>query len=191
MEALEAIRTRRMLPRVHADLPPRERIEELLELAVRAPTHHQTEPWRFIVLAGKERDRLARVIADEASSRGADRAGAEADAAGKVERAPVLIVCTCDLSRAKAEDKVYEQEEIVSAAMAMQNMLIGAPDLGLGVMLRTGPAAYHASAAEHLELGPDEVIVGILYVGLPAADRAQTPRAQASERTRWLGWPQA
>ena len=50
----------------------KEEIAELLDLAVRAPNHHATEPWRFHVLAGAERDRLARAIADEAIESGAE-----------------------------------------------------------------------------------------------------------------------
>ncbi len=185
MDAIEAIRTRRMLPRVGDEPPTREQIAELLELAVRAPNHHLTEPWRFCVLTGAERDRLARAIADEAVSRGVDPAEAAADGAKKVSRAPVIVVFTCVPSDAP---DVVEQEEIASVAMAMQNFLLGAYASGLGAMLRTGAAAYHPSIREHLGLAPNELVVGIVYLGYSVADRALTPRAPSSERTRWLGW---
>ena len=69
-----------MIPRVGPDAPTREEIEELLELAVRAPNHHRTEPWRFYVVAGDERKRLANAIADEAIESGTDSARAHDDA---------------------------------------------------------------------------------------------------------------
>jgi nitroreductase len=184
MDALEAIRTRRMIPRVDAQPPPRAHIEELLDLAVRAPNHHRTEPWRFYVLAGDERDRLARAIADEAIEGGAEPERAEADAKAKVERAPVIVVFTAMPSD---DPKVIHQEEIVSVAMAMQNFVPGAHATGLGAMLRTGTTAYHPAVNAHLELAPDEKVVGFVYLGYPAGDRAQTQRLPASERTRWHG----
>jgi nitroreductase len=174
-----------MLPKVGEDAPTRKEVAELLELAVRAPNHHLTEPWRFYVLKGAEKDRLTRAITDEAVARGVDPAEAAADGAKKVARAPVIVLFTCVPSDAA---DVVEQEEIASVAMAMQNFLLGAHASGLGAMLRTGPAAYHRSIREHLDLAPNERVVGFVYLGYPAGERALTPRVPSSERTRWLGW---
>jgi len=185
VDVFEAIRTRRMLPKVGDEPPTREQIAELLELAVRAPSHHLTEPWRFYVLMGVERERLGRAITDEAVSRGVDPAEAAADAAKKVARAPVIVVFTCVPSDAA---DVVEQEEIASVAMAMQNFLLGAHASGLGAMMRTGPAAYHGSIREHLDLAPNERVVGFVYLGYAHGERALTPRTPSQQHTRWLGW---
>ena len=175
-----------MIPRVHGDVPSRTEIEELLDLAVRAPNHHRTEPWRFCVLVADERERLARAIADElVDSKGADPAAALDEGRAKVDRAPVIVVFTAIPS---SDPKVVVQEEIASVAMAIENFLIGAHAKGLGAMLRTGAAAYHPSIREHLGLAPTEVVVGIAYCGPPAADRPVTERAPATEKTTWLGW---
>jgi nitroreductase len=174
-----------MLPRVGPDAPSREEIAELLELAVRAPNHHRTEPWRFIVLAGAARERLARAITDEAIDAGAEAERARADAAAKVDRAPVIVVFT---SVPSDDPKVVEQEELASVAMAMENFLLAAYASGFGAMLRTGPAAYHPSISEHLELAANETVVGFVYLGYPAAEREPTERTPATQRTRWLGF---
>jgi nitroreductase len=174
-----------MLPKVGEERPTREQIAELLDAAVRAPNHHLTEPWRFYVLAGSERDRLARAIAGEAIARGVAQAEAEADAAKKVGRAPVIVVFTC--LPGEGPD-VVEQEEMAAVAMAVQNFLLAAHAKGLGAMLRTGPAAYHDAIRDHLPLDKRERVVGFVYLGFPAGERALTPRAGAAERTRWLGW---
>lgn len=174
-----------MIPRVGPEAPTRAEIAELLELAVRAPNHHRTEPWRFHVLAGAERERLARAIEADAVDTGADAERARRDAIAKAERAPVIVVFTV----APSEDpKVVGQEELVSVAMAMQNFLLGAYAKGLGAMLRTGGAAYHPAVNEHLGLDADEQVVGFVYLGYPAGERAATERAPSSEKTRWLGF---
>jgi nitroreductase len=185
VEAIEAILQRRMIPRVGPDAPSREEIAELLELAVRAPNHHRTEPWRFHVLAGAERERLARVIEAEAIESGAEPARARDDAWAKVDRAPVIVVFTVIPSD---DPKVVREEEFASVAMAMQNFLLGAYAKGLGAMLRTGTAAYNPIVREHLGLEPDEHVVGFVYLGYPAGERATTERVPGSEKTRWLGF---
>jgi nitroreductase len=185
VDAIEAIRERRMIPRVGPDAPSKSEIAELLELAVRAPNHHRTEPWRFHVLAGAERERLARLIEADAIDSGAGADRARDDARAKVERAPVIVVFTVVPSD---DPKVIEQEEFVSVAMAMQNFLLGAYARGLGAMLRTGSAAYHPRAAELLGLAPDERVVGLVYLGYPAGERAATERVPASGKTSWLGF---
>ncbi len=174
-----------MRPRVGSQQPDRADIEELLELAVRAPSHHLTEPWRFYVLAGPERERLARAIAQASIEEGGDPEVAHADAAKKVERAPVIVVFTCEPS---ASDEAVEREEFASVAMAIENFLIGAHAKGLGAMLRTGPAAYRPAIRTQLELAETEEVVGFVYLGLPEGSRAPTPRRPASELTTWLGW---
>ena len=173
-----------MIPRVGEEAPSRQEIEELLELAVRAPNHHGTEPWRFYVLTGAGRERLAGAIADEAIEAGTDEDRAREDANKKVARAPVIVVFTC----LPADDpKVVEQEEIASVAMAIENFLLGAYAMGLGAMLRTGAAAYHPSIKQHLGLDANERVVGCVYLGYPAGEREPTPRAPAAQHTHWLG----
>jgi nitroreductase len=185
VDALDAIRSRRMIPRVSEEMPSRTDIEELIELAVRAPNHHRSEPWRFHVLAGSERMRLARAIEQEAIEGGADADRAARDARAKVERAPVIVVFTCVPSD---DPKVFEAEELASVAMAMENFLLGAYAKGLGAMLRTGTTAYHPAIVKTLELAPNEKVVGFVYLGIPAGERDMTPRTPAGERTRWLGF---
>ncbi len=185
MDALEAIRTRRMIPRVKADRPSREAITELLECAVRAPTHHLTEPWRFHVLTGEGLERLAAAMAQESTEQGTSADEAMQTARTKVGRAPVVIAVTCIPSD---KEGVIEQEEIVSTGMALQNLLLAAHAKGLGAMLRTGTVAYHPAVGGHLGLEDGEKVVGLVYLGHPEADRSLTPRAPASEKTRWVGW---
>ena len=57
---VNAIRSRRSATRVRPDPVPRELVEEAIGAAVRAPNHHLTGPWRFVVLAGEARREVAR-----------------------------------------------------------------------------------------------------------------------------------
>jgi nitroreductase len=186
VETLEAIMTRRSIPRCAEDrIPDKATLQKLLEAAVRAPNHHLTEPWRFIVLSGDALKALGDAMAEGNASRGKDPEAIRS----KPQRAPVIITI---VGRPKTHiARVSEIEEHHAAGAAIQNILLAAHDLGLAAMIRTGPAAEMPEVRDHLAIGSDEVISGFIYVGYPAAgteDRPLTRRTPADELTEWRGW---
>lgn len=185
METYEAIMTRRSEPKTAEEVPGRELVAKLLDAAVRAPTHHLTQPWRFVVLAGDALKELG-----DAWAAGAEREGKDPESVrSKPLRAPVVIAV---IERPKAHlPKVQEIEEHHATGAAMQNMLLAAHGLGLAAMLRTGPAAHIPEVLEHLGVAEGELVAGYVYVGYPPAEpreRPPTRRTDAAELTEWRGW---
>lgn len=176
--------TRRSVPRCDGDVR-REEIDKILAAAVRAPNHHLTQPWRFVVLAGDARAELA-----AAWARGLEREGKEASRIPeKVLRAPVIV---CVLERPHLDNpKVVEIDEHYAVGAAIQNMLLAAHALGLGAMHRTGAATTLPEVREYLGARSDELIAGFVYVGRPPEgdeSRPQSRRTPHSEVTEWRGW---
>jgi nitroreductase len=184
---LDAIRTRRSIPKVGPERPPQELIERLIEAATWAPNHHLTEPWRFFVVAGEARRELGEVMARALN--GEPKADAErtafALAAAKPLRAPVVIAVAVEPA---SGSQVYEVEEISAGAAATQNLLLAAHALGLGAMWRTGEAAYHPAVKAFFGLEPAAHLLGFVYVGYPAAAPPLRERKPAASLTTWLGW---
>jgi nitroreductase len=194
MDVLEAIRTRRSVGRVREDAPPRELIEQLIEAAVLAPNHHETEPWRFFVLTGRAKEEFGLALGEAAKRRWGSR---EIDPAKlaliaetelvKTRRAPVLIVAAV---KHAGDDPVVRFEDLAATAAAVENLLLAAHALGLGAQWRTGEGAYDAYVKAHFGLTADDEIAGIVYVGYPAPDRP-APRERHrnhADKTEWLGW---
>ena len=184
METYEAITTRRSVPKVTDKRPAAAAIKRLLDAGVRAPTHHLTQPWRFVILTG---DAL-RDFAD-AWAKGAAREGKDPESVrAKALRAPVIV--TVIETPKHHLPKVQEIEEHHAVGAAMQNMLLAAHDMGLGAMLRTGPAAHIPEVHDYLELGDGELVAGYIYVGYPqpGTGGAQTRRTDAADITEWRGW---
>lgn len=185
MDAIEAILTRHSVPKVTEQVPSREQIEKLLDAAVRAPTHHLTQPWRFVVLRGGARDDLGAAWVAGQEKTGKDTTGL----AEKTTRAPVII---CVIERPHLDNpKCVEVEEHYSLGAAMQNILLAAHALGLGAMIRTGPCARFDEVRSYLGVAEDELIAGLIYLGYPApgdAERPMTRRTVAGEITEWRGW---
>jgi nitroreductase len=186
VETYDAIMTRRSVPKVTEEAVDRSSVERLLDAAVRAPNHHLTEPWRFIVLTGRAREELA-----EAWARGAAREGKDPELArSKPLRAPVII---CVVERPKGYlPKVSDIEEHHATGAAIQNILLAAHDMGLAAMMRTGPAAHIPEVRRHLGVEEGELIAGFVYLGHPADHegerRPMTRRTDAPVITDWRGW---
>lgn len=187
---LTALQARRSMARVHPERPPRELVQRVIEAAAWAPNHYHTEPWRFIVLAGKAREELGEVMAEALRARLENPDSRECAALldrerSKPLRAPVVIVVAIVPSD---KPKVVEIEEVAAGAAAVQNMLLAAEALGLGAMWRTGAPAYDPTVKRFLSIPENGHLLAFVYLGYP--DPLPRPEAQraASPHTRWLGW---
>lgn len=139
----------------------------LIDAGERAPDHGELRPWHFVLLEGQAKDDFGRVLHDSLLARCA-RAGIEATEGQrnkeltKLGRAPVVLVVG---AIRKATDKIPWIEQFVAGAAAAQNILIAATALGYGSIWRTGEPAYDEAVKASLGLGPDDAIVGFLYLG--------------------------
>jgi nitroreductase len=190
MSVFDAIRARRSIGKVKPDRPSREKIERMLEAATYAPNHHTTEPWRFFVLTGQSREELGELMEQSLRRRMAETSSEKAQAALAKERhkplrAPVVIAVA---SVRPENPKIVDIENVSAVAAAIQNMLLVAEEEGLVCMWRTGDPARDPRIKAFFGLGPDEHIVGFVYVGYAAIPRPERAPAPYQAKTRWLGW---
>ncbi len=189
MNIWEAIRGRRSIGKVKDELVPREQIEKILEAATWAPSHFQTEPWRFFVLTGEGRRPLGGVLAEIAAEKMDDpstevnQARLEREKA-KPFRAPVVIAVAA--SPQVDNPKVIGSEELAATAAAIQNMLLAAHALGLGAIWRTGAVAYHPKIKELFGLEEKDHMLGFVYLGYPDMDPPHKERTSYQEKTVWI-----
>ena len=190
MNVFEAIEARRSIGKVRSDRPERAQIEKLLEMAILAPNHHLTQPWRFFVVAGTARQELGAIMRANLAERLPETESEKAIAALEKEqhkplRAPVLIVVACKHNQ---ESKATEMEDIEATSAATQNMLLAAQELGLATVWRTGEAAYSHTVKAWLKLDPKDHIIGIIYLGYAAIPVSEREIRTYEDKTEWLGW---
>ncbi len=186
MTVLEAIKSRRSVPKLRSDPIPREAIEQMLDAAVWAPNHRLTEPWRFYVLLGDGKRRFAEI---RRRSRGASSPDPKAPEAQKaLERVyqdtlatPALIAATVH----EAADPEVREEDFAATFMAIENLMLAGVELGVGTYMRTGAILRDPELRELLTLEDDRRIVAIIYVGNPT-EIPHKRRTPAPERTVWL-----
>lgn len=178
MDALDAIFSRRSVGRLVEPGPSEDELRVILQAGAAAPDHGCLKPFRFVVLQGSAKDAFGRVLSTAYLARcEAIDATPDPDALEKertkLGRAPVVVV-VCAVRQEVRKVPWEEQED--AAAAAAQNILLAATALGYGSMWRTGEPAYDPIVKGALGLGPDDAVVGFLYLGTsPRAGERRVP----------------
>ena len=152
-------------------------IERKIEAVTRAPSAHNAQPWRFIVVRDPEtKAKLGRIF-DEL---GAERAGG-APARMPWAEVPVLIVVCSEGSF--GEDAAAQAAMDASIYPAVQNLLLAARALGLGTVLTTRWKRREAELRPLLGLPPGVSVHAIVPTGWPATRFGRTTRRPVAEVT--------
>ena len=194
---LQFIRERRSLRQYEARSVPRVCIEQLLEAASWAPSAHNRQPWRFVVIeAPATKELLAREMGArlrrDLQADGLAGELIEADVGRSYTRitsAPVLILLCMSLGdmdvydddRRNAHEATMAQQ---SAAMAGQNVLLMAAGLGLGACWMCAPLFCQGLVKSVLDLPADWQPQGMITVGYPAQFRERR-RDPWGAKTLW------
>jgi nitroreductase len=205
---LKLMRARRSVRRFRPEAPPRELLERLVEAAITAPSASNKQPWRFLIVTGAaERAELAGVVR-EAVARLAEHVPAESEASFRAygdyftrfESAPVVIVPLFRgapllsslmgpglLERDRAQLAQLERDSgLIGAALALENLLLMAQEVGLGASAMTGPLVAADRLAAVLGVPAGWGIVALVPVGFPAETPEPTDRKPAHRITRWI-----
>ena len=185
---LDAIRERRSIGKVKADAVERDVIEAILEAASWAPSHHNTQPWRFVVMTGEGRAKLGEGYAKIAAAASLGLTGEELEEKlrkerAKAYRAPLVITAICSPSD---DPRAVREEELAAAQAAVQNLLLAAHAYGLGAIWRSGPPMFDPLMKANFELRKDEEIVAFLYLGYPDMTPPEPRRTPVLDKTLWL-----
>jgi nitroreductase len=105
-------------------------IEELLEVSVFTPNHKMREPWRFIVIDGKEKEVLKTRYLEHLSKDHRIDIEKKLD---KIFMAPTIIAFLMPLSL----DYDDEIEDLQANAMLIQNFMLLANEKGLSTHIKT------------------------------------------------------
>jgi nitroreductase len=160
----EAIRSRRTVKELRPEEVPPDLVRELLALAVLAPNHHLTEPWRFWVLGPETLQRLVEATGDVKLTR---------------SRTAVLVGIT------GAADEKEAEEDYAAAACAIQNAMLAARARGLASYWRTPGVFARPAFRQTVGVGDDVRLVGLLHLGWPAEEFPEGARRSAEHLTSW------
>ena len=189
MELQDAIRRRHMVRAYDPDRPvPRDEVNVLLDLAIRAPSAGFTQGWRFLVLdTPAARDAFWSATTVPGDMPDSWLAG--------LATAPVLIVIFSDkdayLDRYAEPDKGWTDRDEhrwpipywhVDAGMAALLVLLGAVDRGLAACFFGVPAGRSESLAVAFAVPSGMAPVGVVSLGYGVPDR-RSPSLRRGRRT--------
>jgi F420 biosynthesis protein FbiB-like protein len=186
---MDSIRRRRSIRKYSSRQVSPKVIEEILEAAQWAPSAHNAQPWRFIVLTDPFVKReLSEAMASawnaDMTKDGMPSEARESLSKASVQRftrAPALIVACltmkdmcnfADESRRKSERDLAVQ----SLGAAIQNMLLAAYANGLGACWFCAPAFCKETVRKILKIPEDVEPQALITAGYPAEKPQAPPR---------------
>ena len=189
---------RRSVRRYQPSSISRDVVKRLLTAASAAPSAHNKQPWRFVVLdTFASRHKLAQAMGRKLrQDRAADGDPAELIEADidrsyqRITQAPIAIVLCVDMrdmhrypdqSRKDAEYLMAVQ----STAMAAQNLLLAAHAEGLGACIMCAPLFCPEVVIESLQLSLQWRAQMLVTIDDPASLGKERPRLPLDEITQW------
>jgi len=181
MDALIALQTRTAAPRLTEPAPSPSQLEQILRAGLRAPDHGMLRPWRFLLIEGDARHKLAQMFVDATQPDSEER---RQKLLTTPLRAPLIIVAVAKIK----EGKVRASEQVSSMAAAIQNMAVASHALGYASIWLTGAVAYDPRVKVGLGLKDTDEIVGYLYVGTATVQERPIPQHNLRDFVQhWYG----
>jgi nitroreductase len=169
----ELVRARRSNLRIDPDRPvPSEVVERLCDLAMWAPNHMRTNPWKFAVFTGEGRSRLGAALEAAQHARGEADPDRLKKSRTKYLRAPAMLV----VGSAAHDDPVFHAENRDAVSAGVENLLLGATALGLASYWSTGEVATVPAVKALAGFDPADQIVAVVYLGWPVAPLPAPPK---------------
>jgi nitroreductase len=188
-EINELIRHRRSIhPRLFTgEIIEQKIIEKLLENANWAPTHGLTEPWRFVVFYKDGIKKLAEFQAELYKKLHTQRGTFKEEKYKKLLTTPLLSshIIAVGMKRDDRE-KIPEIEEVEAVACAVQNILLTATAYGIGCYWGSGGITYEEEAKPYFGLGPNDKLLGYLYLGISSEPWPEGRRKPVREKVTWV-----
>lgn len=162
----------------------KEIIQRLLENANWAPTHKNTEPWRFRVYTGEAKQKLAESIYSLLNER--IKSGEQINAqkvdkfATGLQNVPVTIAIIFERDTA---ERIPEWEEIAAVSMAVQNMWLTVTSMDLGAFWST--PEFLPLLNDIVGIKPGQKLLGFFYVGQIALEYPSPGRGDIAAKVEW------
>jgi len=176
-------------------------LETILEAATWAPSAHNAQPWRFIVVKDSAlKLKLAKTMANrwkkDLAKNGVSEKDLENLVKASVERftkAPIVIVPCLTMAEMhhypdKRRQKIEFLMGVQSVAAAIENMFLAAHAMGLGACWFCAPLFCPETVRKVLKIPPNFEPQALITLGYPASRQEPPPRKLLREIVHLNGW---
>ncbi len=187
----QAINERRSIRMFLPDKPvPRELVDQALELAIRAPSNSNVQPWHLRLVSGGARESLVAALLDEASSKppvvpelpelfahlrrelGAKVYGSMGITRDDAEGRRIAVLHNWEFFRGPLAGIVCMHRDLhyvdsLGVGMFLQTFLLALTAHGLGTCVQVSIAGYPEIVREQLSISDEYAILCGLAIGYP------------------------
>ena len=181
MELSELMKGRRSIFRFKDTEVPVELVKELLDTARWAPNHGLTQPWRFLIVHGEGRERIARLNPPKKGKSEKDPA-LQQEAADKFFQKMMAVPMFVIVVLQENPNISIRDEDYAAASCVIQNFCLLAWEKGIGSKWSTYAFIHDAAYREALGIKPGERVIASLHVGYPEVIPSPQPRAPVEEQ---------
>jgi len=162
-----------------------EDINSLLDVAVWAPNHRNTEPWRFFVI--KKDSKIKKKIADGIIEiqNNINNLDLSEKQKNKIHEEVRNYPCLIFVFSLEDKNEEISEENYGATCCAIQNIQLMATSLGLGVGWSTGKISKINAISEILGIEEQVKIVGVLTIGYSDTIKTKS-RTSYKILTKWL-----
>jgi coenzyme F420-0:L-glutamate ligase / coenzyme F420-1:gamma-L-glutamate ligase len=193
------LRSRRSIRRFRPDPVPEAVLQRILETATYAPSAHNKQPWRFVVLSNTEaKSRLAKAITDKFRHDMVTDGTPETEIQARVERtvrraneAPAIIILCRDVTQADPQPDAARQLAegtmgTQSVALAGLQLLLATHAEGLGGTWICWPLFAPEATRDALGLPTEWEPQGMIFLGYSTEQPVTPERKPLQEIVRYL-----
>lgn len=164
----------------------REQIELIINNALWAPNHGNTQPWRFHIFTDEGLQKLSDFLGKTYLEKIPKEQQNDMKLAKLISR-PLRSSVVIAVSMVKQpESKIMELEEIEAVACAVQNMYLTCTAYGLGGFWATPKLIYLSEMNEFLGLEEQDKCLGLFYIGYPEIEWPKAHRKPLEYVTTWV-----
>lgn len=164
----------------------KEQVELIINNAQWAPTHGNTQPWRFKVFMEEGRQHLSDFLSQTYLKLTPKELQNDKKLAKLLTRPLNASVVIAVWMKRQPEGKIKEIEEIEAVACAIQNMHLTCTAYGLGGFWSTPKMMYTEEMNAFLEIGDKDRCIGLFYIGYPAIEWPKSHRKPLEYTTEWI-----
>ncbi len=179
MDTVQAIKTRRSIRNFKKEEAPPDKVAEILNCAVKAPSASNKQPLEFILVKDQKiKDRIGYLGARSLYERKKRKLNVTKKYFANIAKAPLFIVVACDTQKSP----IFWRHD---GSAATQNMLLAAHALGLGAVWLGAPVALkkHASEIKKLLGLPKHCEIASI-VALGQSQKSPKPRPESSVKDK-------
>lgn len=163
----------------------KEQIDLLLNNAIWAPTHGNTQPWRFTVFTENSTTDLSEFLAKMYLKKTPKELQDDKKLAKFLTRPKLSSAVIAVSLKRDSTHKISEIEEIEAVACAIQNILLSATAYGIGSFWSTPKFIYEKEMNDFLGLTEIDKCLGIIYLGYPTIEWPKSHRKPIEYITEW------